>query len=193
MPLSLLQLDTNLLLWIHTTWRSQPADAFFLWITELRHFIWPAAILWCLLFLLGGRSGRWLAFGLALCLLATDQIAGQVLKPLFDRARPCFTVPGVKALVPVAHSPSFPSNHAANVFGLACLMAMDRGGYWLWGLPIAGLVGISRVYAGVHYPSDVLGGAVLGLMVAWIIWRGVIAMRIATESVHEKRRYAHDG
>jgi len=177
MPAGLERIDISLLLWIHRTWRCPPADAFFLWISDVRHFLLPLGLAWVLLLVFGRAPGRWLAVMLAVCLVATDQLASHVIKPWVGRTRPCFVVAGVEALLPQANSFSFPSSHAANIFGAAWTMILARGSRWSWTLLVALAVGLSRVYLGVHYPSDVVGGAVLGLACALAVRAGATSLQ----------------
>lgn len=166
------KLDETVLRGIHQGWRCSAADSVLCWITESSHFILPLALAWILLLVLGGRTGRVLALLLAVCLLVTDQVSSHLIKPWVGRDRPCFgVVEGVTALVDQVRSRSFPSSHASNVFGAATLLSLARGRWWLWSFLLAALVGVSRIYVGVHYPSDVLAGAVLGIFIGWVIWR----------------------
>jgi len=65
---------------------------------------------------------------------------------------------------------SFPSGHAANAFMLATLLAaLLRRGLWPLWYGLALLVALSRVYLGLHYPGDVLAGAVLGSVLTWLL------------------------
>lgn len=173
---ALARLDTAVLLAVHRGWRSPAGDAFFLWITQARHFLIPLVVLWLGFIVLGGRRGRWIAAALVVTLLLTDPISVQILKPLVDRVRPCFTVDGVQALLPQPRSPSFPSSHAANSFGAATVLFAARRRWWAIGFLVAGAVSLSRVYTGVHYPSDVLGGAVLGVACGALVWRVAAAL-----------------
>jgi membrane-associated phospholipid phosphatase len=106
-------------------------------------------------------------------LLAVGAAAGltSVLKDLFDRVRPALADPAIEALVPTPESASFPSGHAATAFAAAVTVGAfyPRLKWPLLGL--AALVGLSRIYLGVHYVLDVLAGAALGmaigLLMAW--------------------------
>ncbi len=98
----------------------------------------------------------------------------EVLKYAFDRARPCDVLTGVHTLFPSASAacaaegdPAFPSGHASRIFAVAAFLAV----YFRWPVKVTGFAlaiaaGISRVYLGVHWPSDVIAGAVLGAALA---------------------------
>jgi len=117
-----------------------------------------------------------LAIGLLIGL--ADSLSSQVVKPAVERLRPC-NDPALRAevqlLIPCGVGYSFTSSHATNHFALAMFMALTlplfrgwRGGLlFLW----AGSIAYGQVYVGVHYPLDVLAGAVLGLLCgALITW-----------------------
>ena len=103
--------------------------------------------------------------------------ASTVLKELVDRARPALVDPAIDALVATPSSPSFPSGHAATAFAAAAAVGAfyPRLRWPLFGL--ATMVGLSRIYLGVHFTLDVVAGAALGaaigLAVAWLIRRVV--------------------
>ena len=116
------------------------------------------------------RGHREQAFDL-LVLLAVVIVITEVLKYAFDRARPCDVLPNVNLLTPNACAlegdPSFPSGHASRIFAVAALLAV----YFRWPVKasaafFAVMAGISRIYVGVHWPSDVLAGAVVGIALA---------------------------
>ncbi len=172
-------IDQTLLLWIHQGWRCGFGDVVFVWITNSRNFLVPLGVAYVALLIWGGRRGRAVALALAVALLLTDQLSSQVLKPWIGRVRPCFAVEGVQALLPQSRSSSFPSGHAANTFGAATVLFLAQRRLWSLGFVVALLVGLSRVYVGVHYPSDVLGGAVLGVLCGTVAWKLIRVTRLA--------------
>jgi len=118
-------------------------------------------LLIALLALRGGKTGRRVAL---LCVVAfvLSGIASQVIKHAVERPRPAMVVPDVRFVLETLKWKSFPSGHTATSFALA-VVAGARYRRWLAPLlVVAALVGCSRVYIGVHFPGDALGGALLG-------------------------------
>ena len=125
------------------------------------------------------RKRQWLAMFLFLGLTAgiSDFVTFKVLKPGFDRERPCHQLAEVDLIASRCGGPhSFPSNHAANgmavAVGMILLVGWRKGG---WMIPVALIVGYTRVYLGVHFPFDILFGFVCGAAYAfatwWLIWK----------------------
>ncbi|MEW5925434.1 MAG: phosphatase PAP2 family protein, partial [Candidatus Zixiibacteriota bacterium] len=96
----------------------------------------------------------------------SDQLSSAVLKPLFERPRPCWNME-VHLLVGCGSGFSMPSSHAANLFGQAYLFREIARPSAKYLIPLAIVVALSRVFVGVHYPADILVGASLGTIAGW--------------------------
>ncbi len=166
--------DRSVLLFLNRTIANPVLDSLWPLITDYDKLL-PVRILlaaiWIWLLVWGGKRGRTAALLLVPLLVIADQLSSVVLKDLFHRLRPCHLVGGVP-VVPDLHllvgcggGKSFPSSHAVNNFGVAALLGSyyRRGRPWLYGW--ASLVALSRPAVGVHYPSDILGGAVVGTLI----------------------------
>lgn len=116
------------------------------------------------------RRAGWLILALALSVGAADLISYRLIKPAASRERPNFILEEAKLRVPAHRGFSFPSNHAANSFAGATLIALTLPPTAAFFLTYAALVSFSRVYVGVHYPFDTLAGALLGIMMGALVF-----------------------
>lgn len=118
----------------------------------------------------------WWLLAIAAVVLVADQLSVHLFKNVFQRLRPCHNpdLSGVIHLVGRCGGKfGFVSSHAANTFGVAVFLSMLYRNSWASaGLLIwAAFVSYSRIYLGVHYPADVIFGALLGSVVGFAMWQ----------------------
>jgi len=132
-----------------------------------QNFIWPGGF--CLLVFLWLKKMPGLALVLATGLaVSISDFLGAVMKDLFARDRPCHVLTNVKDIANCSNSFSFPSNHAINSFTFATIFTLVYKNLAFFLYVLALLIGYSRVYLGVHYPTDVLSGALCGVLIGYI-------------------------
>lgn len=119
----------------------------------------------------------WLVIVMAICTVGlADTASSKVLKPTFNRVRPCNDEAISQQMTLRVHcgaGKSFPSSHATNHFAFAIFWAMLLGHKWRWLWPVgilwAGSISYSQVYVGVHYPVDVSAGTLLGASIGALL------------------------
>lgn len=151
-------------------------DVFFLWITQFSISTWLALITLGMFF--SKRKDRWkIAIFVIVLFIISDLVADYVVKPIFNRPRPCQTFDDIILLIHCQDSPSFPSGHTTTMFAVAVFLSMHHP-QWVGILASTALmVSFSRIYIGAHYPLDVLGGALLGILLA-MIWEKVFLFTV---------------
>ncbi len=129
-------------------------------------FIWIAATVLLLAIPKYRKSGLALAVGLLAALI----VGNLILKPLIARTRPFDLVEGIELLISAPLDYSFPSGHTlSSVTGAAILTMIDkRFGYFF--IPLAALIAFSRLYLYVHFPTDILGGIILGVLISIVVY-----------------------
>ena len=136
-----------------------------------------AVVLGTLVF--GGARARLCALLVVLVVALGDPLVINTIKHAVARPRPCIALSDAVGRLGCTESGSMPSAHAANWFAMTMVMFLFYRRSWRFMLPMALGVSFSRVYCGVHYPSDVLAGAILGAgyaaALAWVLeraWQG---------------------
>jgi undecaprenyl-diphosphatase len=128
----------------------------------------PALVAIGVAFLTRGSRGFVALLVLGATLAVSDQTSAKVLKPIFKRPRPSVSVTDSKPLFGRRGSYSFPSVHATNFFAAAPIVGAVFPPFRIAAYTVAAAVCFSRVYVGDHWPTDVIGGAALGLFLGWL-------------------------
>ena len=173
----LVQLDQQLFLFLNRL-HNPFWDKVMYWVTEGTFFWIPFYIL---LIVLVARIFKWqtiyILMAIAVVITLCDQFSSTLIKPWVQRLRPCHE-PSIQHLVHLVGDCGgmygFISSHAANTFGLSMfLWLLLKSRYQLIGLLFfwAALVSYSRIYVGVHYPADIILGALSGIVFAWRIYQ----------------------
>lgn len=195
---TLLQLDQELLLSLNS-FTSPLFDNFF-WVITSKSIWFPMyAVILYVIFRNQGVKGIITVVGLALMVLLCDQISTNIFKEGFERLRPSHE-PSIQELVNLVNGKrggkfGFVSSHATNSFGLAVfsLLLFRYRWYSLFILFWAALNSYSRIYMGVHYPGDILGGLILGSIIGWFVYwlykKVSVRFSPAGEAIYPLSRY----
>ncbi len=175
----LLDLDGNILLWIQDHIRMSGLDGVMKFITSFGN----AGIIWIIitLVLLLIPKTRKTGIVSAMALIGSLIVNNGILKLSVARIRPYEVIDGLQCIVKPAVDYSFPSGHTGSSFAAATVIfrRMPKR-YGIPALVLAALIGFSRLYVGIHYPSDVLAGMVTGILLG--IFADVLFQR------YEKRK-----
>jgi undecaprenyl-diphosphatase len=125
----------------------------------------------------GGRPSLTKVIGviaIACCAVYGADLVEHSVKDFVARARPCRTIETIRLIIPCPKSYSMPSGHAISSFAFAVplsyLTRKSISGAWrVYPLFLAAMIAFSRIYLGVHYPTDVLAGALMGALIGLVL------------------------
>ncbi len=167
----LYSIDVAIFHFINSTISNSLFDKFFPFITEVKHWYLLYVILLGIVWVKGGRKGKIAVIGSIILITISDQFSSTFLKNWVMRIRPC-QVLDAKILADSVDCPSsfsFPSSHAVNNFAVAIFFLRLFPKYkWIL-LITAFLVALSRTYVGVHYPSDIFFGGLIGAALGYLL------------------------
>lgn len=141
--------------------------------------VWVPVYVFILSFILFNLKRKQVLLALlmvTLTMVLSDTTSSKIVKPSVERVRPCnndIIRPMLILRVRCGGGYSFTSSHSTNHFALSTILFLliGKGFRWKWLLFVwAGIIALSQVYVGVHYPADILSGAVLGLMIGCIVY-----------------------
>lgn len=179
------QMDVSVLLWIQENLRFDFLTPFWKAVTFLGDsgWFWIALGIGLLLF----KRTRKVGMTVLTALIIGALITNVTLKNLVARTRPYVYTTAIQSLLPPQSDFSFPSGHTCASFAAAwvcwkllpTLSYGEKGGcsgkigkvFGAGALVLAGLIAFSRMYLGVHYPTDILGGLIVGLTAGWLALR----------------------
>jgi undecaprenyl-diphosphatase len=157
-------IESGILLFIQDNLRSGLVNAVMLFFSFLGT--------WGLIWIAGGlamiltKKYRKTGILLLVCLAVTWLLNDLLIKTLIQRPRPFLSIPELKVLVPLMTDFSFPSGHTSTSFACAFTIVRANGRRWAWVYAIAVMIAVSRLFIGVHYPTDILGGILVGTLIA---------------------------
>lgn len=147
--------------------------------------MWIVIAILLLIFKRTRKYGLLMLASLALMYIVNNLL----LKELIDRTRPYEVFDKVQRLIEKQRDPSFPSGHSASSFAAAmCIYLNAPKKYGIPILLLALLMALSRLYVGVHYPGDVVTGAIVGSLMAWLVYKVYNARQEALHPAKHRRR-----
>jgi undecaprenyl-diphosphatase len=179
-------IDLSIFYFFNHTISTSFLDKFFSLITNVNNWYIAYIILILISIIKGGRTGRIAAAGVLILIAITDQVNGVLIKEFFHRLRPCNVLPDVLTPMGCTGTYSFPSSHAFNNFAAATFIVRFFPRLWMALFITAILISVSRIYLGLHYPSDVLGGAILGSITGYCF--AALVKWIDKRTKHESKK-----
>jgi undecaprenyl-diphosphatase len=174
--------DEAAFLWLNS-FHSEALDPIVLQLTQTITWIPLYLLVLYQIYLIDPKNTAWILGGVMLTILLSDQVASGLMKPYFERLRPCHD-PRWEGMLHLygrcGGLYGFVSSHAANTFGLATFLTLKLGKKQkaiAWLFLYALVVSYTRIYLGVHYPLDLFFGAVVGVLAAYFSWFCVVVIK----------------
>jgi membrane-associated phospholipid phosphatase len=172
----LLQLDQELFFLINGDWHNPFLDAIMPQWRDKKFWI-PLYVLLSVFLVFKYRlKGLYFILAVALTVGVADTVSSKIIKKTVKRVRPCNDIDlqaDVQLLAGCGKGYSFTSSHATNHFAIAIFIALTLGSIFWWAkwpfILWAASIAFGQVYVGVHYPLDVLSGAIIGSFIGWSV------------------------
>lgn len=168
--------DFSVFEWLNSSIQNPVFDALMPWIRN--KYLWVPLYFFLIAWIFNTRPWRKaliVIFSLLTLVSLTDLTSGQILKKSIKRLRPCnesVMEDRVIMRIPCRQSYSFPSSHATNHFAIAAFFGFLIAGWkkialYLW----AAVICLAQIYVGLHFPLDIAAGAILGILMARLVYR----------------------
>lgn len=174
----IIRLDNAILDFIQNNLRTSIGDKIMVVITSLGNggIIWLVFGLSFLFF----RRTRLLGIFVIISITISALIGNEVIKPIVQRMRPFTHDENYMLLIKAPTGYSFPSGHTISSFACATSIFLYNKRYGIFAIIIACLIGFSRMYLFVHYPTDVIVGMLLGILISYTLYRLIFKKRFAS-------------
>ena len=172
-----LSLNDKLLIWINQDWANPVFDAFFTWLSMKAGFSVPLLVAIVIYIAWKYKANGWLLGLLILLTTGISDLIGNTLKDIFLQPRPCLELHDYirsawdGSTFCASSTSGMPSNHAMNffaTFSFICFFFPNQR-VIITSIALAGLVSLSRIYLGEHYPSQVAVGMIFGLILGFCL------------------------
>jgi undecaprenyl-diphosphatase len=174
--------DERILIYLNS-FHADPLDPIMYQLTQTLPWVPLYIFLSYLIWKVYGRQCWWVFLAVGLTIFFADKTASALFKPYFERLRPCHN-PDLQGIIynfrHCGGMYGFVSSHASTSFSVATIMSLvlAKNYPWVrWLFLWACFFSFTRIYLGVHYPGDVLGGAIIGILSAFVAYQLMLTVR----------------